>query len=99
MIQRCVAGRSGIGGFATLGFSNLVNYLLPPNPGSLGMPFPGSTTFITVAVTGVQKKLTNPGETDPAIPAALADLELSGYKTADVNSAAKLSHEAGAFWW
>ena len=99
VIQNCVASRSGIGGFATLGFNALVDYLLPPNPGSLTSTLPSLTTFITVAVTSPQMKLTHPGNTDSAIPAALADLELTGHNSAEPGSALQLSYSSGAFWW
>ena len=98
-IQTCVAGRSGIGGFATLGFNALSEYLLPPNPATLTSVFPTRATFITVTVSGTEKKLTKPGDTDSAIPAALAELELKGYNSAEENSALQLSYRTGAYWW
>ena len=99
VIQTCVAGRSGIGGFATLGFSALSEYLLPPNPATLTNVFPTRAAFVTVTVSGVQEKLSKPGDTDSAIPGALAELELKGYSSAKLDSALQLSYRTGAYWW
>ena len=71
LVQQCVAAAHGIGGFITLSFASMINYVdrpsLPP------VPYPTSTTFITLTISGINGKRFWPGDTDPSIPIVFAE--------------------------
>ena len=62
-----------MGGFSTHNLGLLFGYLLTNEP-SPENPIPGDTAFVTLTVSGPEGKSTEPGNTDPAILAYLADL-------------------------
>ncbi|MCJ1485259.1 hypothetical protein MMC06_005433 [Schaereria dolodes] len=76
LITTCVLG-DRIGGFATINFSNLLDYVIEPTtdhaPGSAFLiPLAIKTQFVTVSVTGSFGRLLSPGDTDPKIPLNIA---------------------------
>ena len=97
VIQRCVQGESGNGGFITYGMQNLVNYIINP-VNSLAAPYPSSATFITVTVLGPTRRKFATGDTDPAVPQVLAGAE---YNQARLNNdpSVKALYESDARLW
>lgn len=72
VISQCVTP-SGLGGFVTVSFENMVNYII--NPSTLfEEPFSPASSFFTVTVSKPRtKNEINPGKLDPTIPDALSD--------------------------
>ena len=73
VIKQCVTA-SALGGFATVSFENMVNYVTDPFT-HFGERFPPSSSFFTVTVSGPLNEVNEyrPGEQDPAVPEALSD--------------------------
>lgn len=73
VIQRCVT-LEGVGGFGTLGFANLANYVLNGQTylDSTERGWPLSVAFLTVDVRKFGSRDLNPGNTDPEVARALA---------------------------
>ncbi|KAL9116438.1 MAG: hypothetical protein Q9187_007037 [Circinaria calcarea] len=70
-IQKCVDKRPSFGGFSTYGLHHIFDPLLDVSR-DMNEPLPPSTTFLTLTVSGPEKKLSSPGNTDPSILLALA---------------------------
>ncbi|MCJ1486531.1 hypothetical protein MMC06_006708 [Schaereria dolodes] len=77
IISQCVVGRNGLGGFATNSLQQMIDYVTDLSV-DLGGPYPASSAFVTLSVTGPWTRPPESGDTDPAIPLLLAakNLEL-----------------------
>ncbi|MCJ1227785.1 hypothetical protein MMC12_004444, partial [Toensbergia leucococca] len=77
VIGQCVHGEGGIGGFGTLLFENMVNYVNAPTM-NFNDPYPSSSTFFTLSVTGPIQKTIGPGDLDPMIPLMFSETGKAG---------------------
>ncbi|KAL9112213.1 MAG: hypothetical protein Q9187_007809 [Circinaria calcarea] len=114
VISQCVTP-SALGGFVTVSFENMVNYITNPST-RFEEPFSPASSFFTVTVsrprTGIEIK---PGERDPTIPATLSDALLDVAENMRVGSpfatrywdgavlfateALALDREGESSWW
>ncbi|MCJ1238670.1 hypothetical protein MMC14_006661 [Varicellaria rhodocarpa] len=66
--EQCIIGK-GIGGFITYGMSSFIDPIVGSTVSRFPeMDLPNNAQFITVSLTGPLKRLSSPGNTDPAIP-------------------------------
>ncbi|MCJ1227305.1 hypothetical protein MMC12_003960 [Toensbergia leucococca] len=77
LISRCAISANGIGGLYTTGVGDMIQHITDPDA-NLSAPYPTSSTFITVTITGPDFLVKSPGDTDPEIAVLLTD-RLSGY--------------------
>ena len=71
MIQRCVQGENGAGGYVTFGVGHLIDFVTNL-ANHLVAPYPHTAAFITVTVQGPAPKQFRTADTDPEIPQVLA---------------------------
>ena len=80
LANTCV-GTRGMGGFATMGFQGLLNFVTDPL-NSLDVPeYPISAAFITLSMTSLAEAHSYPGDHDPVIARVLAQAETNVLET------------------
>lgn len=100
VIQQCI-GEEHTGGFETLGYDNLLEWIFPPAGDILlrGAPYPSSTAFVTVTVSGPSGKNTRPGDFDPGITGSIIGRLATLKAYAQGESVSSLLSQAGMLIW
>ena len=73
VIQTCVMGEGGVGGFTTYRLESLIGWLRHPT-NFINPNMPAATAFLTVSVSNAEKKMSSPGAKDPSIPLVLSQM-------------------------
>ena len=97
VVQQCVVEQN-IGGFATQNFGGLLNIVGNPltDPED---PYPASTTFLTVTVSGPSNRRYAPGNTDPHIPITIGDYLYSKIHALPYGGSLKNLYTVGSNYW
>lgn len=100
VIEQCL-GEDHTGGFEVIGYDNLLDWIFPDR-GSImvrGAPYPTSSAFITVTVSGPSGKNTQPGNFDPGIMAGILERFLALKQYAEPDSIGYMLGQAGLLVW
>ena len=100
VIQQCI-GEEHSGGFESLGYDNLLEWIFPPSGDVLlrGAPYPSSTAFVTVTVSGPSGKNTKPGDFDPGITGEILGRFAALKSYSRPESVTMLLSQAGSLVW
>ena len=100
VVEQCI-GEEHSGGFEVLGYENLMEWIFPPSGNVLlrGAPYPSSTSFVTVTVSGPGGKNSKPGDFDPGITGDIIGRLVALSAFARPESITAVLGEAGRLIW
>ena len=96
VLKYCIKER-GVGGFATIQLSHLLNYVVAEGTDIRQVPYPPSTVFATVTIGSRYRYLPPPGSFDPATAQALQEATFRAIAHATPAFTEELSRRASAW--